>query len=67
MPVPALVVVPDAGADGVEVRQVTQDRVTQRDVLLHDVVLGVGELAGLAQDLVRDADLADVVEEPRET
>ena len=30
---------------------------------LHDIVLAVRQLAGLAQDLFRDADLADVVEE----
>ena len=62
--VPALVVVADAGADRVEVGEVAQDRVAQRDVLLDDVVLPVGQLARLAQDLVRDPDLADVVEQP---
>ena len=35
-------------------------------VLLHDLVLLVGEGGGLAQDLVLDADLADVVDDPRE-
>ena len=43
--------------------QVADDQVAERDVLLHDVVFGGGQRAGLAQDVVRDADLADVVEE----
>ena len=66
VPVPALVVVADAGADRVEVRQVAEDRVAEGHVLLDDVELLVGQLARLAQDLVRDADLADVVQQPRE-
>ena len=66
VPVPALVVVADAGADRVEVREVAQDRVAEGHVLLDDVELLVGQLARLAQDLVRDADLADVVEQPGE-
>ena len=62
LPVPTLVVVADAGADLVEVGQVTDDEVAERDVLLHRLVLALGEGTGLAQDLVGDADLADVVE-----
>ena len=65
--VPALVVVADPGPDELDVGQVADDRVAQRDVLLDDRVLGVGQLAGLAQDRVGDADLADVVEQPGES
>ena len=43
--------------------QVADDHVAEGDVLLDDVVLGRGQAAGLAQDRVRDADLADVVEQ----
>ncbi len=64
VPVPALVVMADAGADEVDVGQVAHDQVAEADVLLDDVVLLGGQLAGLAQDAVRDADLADVVEQP---
>ena len=56
----------DAEADEVLANQVADDRVAQGHVLLDDVVLGRGEPAGLAQDLLGDADLADVVEEPRD-
>ena len=35
-------------------------------MLLHDLVLVVGEGRGLAQDLVLDADLAHVVDDPGE-
>ena len=59
-------VVADAGADEVDVGQVADDRVAERDVLVDDRELRVGQLAGLAQDLVRDPDLADVVEEARD-
>ena len=56
-------VVADAGPDELDVRQVADDHVAERDVLLDDLVLVGGELARLAQDVVGDADLADVVEE----
>ena len=62
--VPSLVVMADAGSDGVEVREVADDHVAEGDVLLHDRVLGLGQATRLAQDGVRDADLADVVEQP---
>ena len=62
--IPALVVVADAGPDDVDVGQVADDQVAERDVLLDDRVFLGGQLAGLAQDRVRDADLADVVEQP---
>ena len=61
-----LVVVPDAGSHGVDVGDVADDHVAERDVLLHDLELLVGQLAGLAQHLVGDADLADVVEQARD-
>ena len=64
--VPALVVVADPGPDDLDVREVADDHVAEGDVLLDDVVLGRGQLAGLAQDRVRDADLADVVEQARD-
>ena len=47
-----------------DVGQVADDHVAERDVLLDDRVLLLGQRPGLAQDLVGDADLADVVEEP---
>ena len=62
LPIPALVVVADAGADLLEVGQLADDEIAERDMLLHDLVLGLGERAGLAEDVVGDADLADVVE-----
>ena len=43
--VPALVVVADAGPDDLDVRQVADDHVAERDVLLDDRVLGLGQLA----------------------
>src|SRR5207237_7180260 len=61
--VPALVVMADPRPDTVGVREVAQDQVPERDVLLHDLALLIGQLAGLSQDAVWDADLADVVEE----
>ena len=61
--VPALVVVTDPGPDDLDVGQVAHDQVAERDVLLDHVVLVRAERAGLAQDVVRDADLADVVEQ----
>ena len=64
--VPALVVVADAGADVVDVGHVADDEVAERDVLLDDLVLVRRQAAGLAEDVVRDADLADVVEERRD-
>ncbi len=64
VPVPALVMMADAGAHDLDVRQVADDRVAERDVLLDDVGLGLGQATGLAQDAVRDADLSDVVEQP---
>ena len=63
---------PSARGDGgcrrgsVDVGQVADDQVAQRDVLLDRLELVGGEPAGLAQDRVRDADLADVVEQPRD-
>ena len=45
---------------------VAHDRVAQRDVLLEHRVLVGGQLRRLAQDDVRDADLADVVEQAGE-
>ena len=62
-PVPALVVVADARADQVGVGQVTHDQVAEDDVLLDDLVLVVGQGARLAQQMVRHADLADVVQQ----
>ena len=50
----------------VDVGHVADDRVAQGDVLLEDVVLVRGELAGLRRIDVRDADLADVVQEAGE-
>ena len=60
--IPAFVVVPDTGPD-LDVRQVADDDIAQGDVLLDDPVLSVGQCAGLAQDVIRDADLADVVQQ----
>ena len=51
------------GPDEVAVRQVADDEVAQGHVLLHDRELVVGQAGRLAQDAVRDADLADVVEQ----
>ena len=64
-PVPALVVMADAGPDELDVGQVADDHVAEDDVLLDDRVLVGGELAGLAQDVVGDPDLADVMEQAR--
>ncbi len=64
--VPALVVMPDAGPDQLDVRDVADDRVAEGDVLLEDVELLGGQLAGLAQEMVGNADLADVVEKTGE-
>ena len=61
--VPALVVVADAGPDRLDVGQVADDRVPEPDVLLDDRVLVGRQRRRLAQDRVRDPDLADVVEE----
>ena len=47
-------------------RHVAHDRVAQHDVLLEHAVLVGGQLRGLAQHDVRDADLADVVEQAGE-
>ena len=52
----------DAGADLLEVGQLADDEIAERDVLLHDLVLALRERAGLAEDVVGDTDLADVVE-----
>ena len=41
--VPALVVMPDAGPDDLDVGQVADDEVAERDVLLDDVVLVLGQ------------------------
>src|SRR6185503_18418997 len=62
--VPPLVVMTDTGSDGIKVREVADDHVAEGDVLLHDRVLALGEATRLAEDGVRDADLADVVEPP---
>jgi len=43
-------------------RAVLQDLVADDRVPLHHPQLGLGELVGLQQDVVRKADLADVVE-----
>ena len=47
----------------VDVGQVADDHVAERDVLLDDCDFGLAQASRLAQDLVRDADLADVVEQ----
>ena len=65
--VPAFVVMTDAGAHCLEVRQIANDGIAQRDVLLEDVELLCGELARLAQQRVGDADFPDVVQQPRDT
>ena len=59
-------VVADAGPDRLDVRQVADDRVPEPDVLLDDRVLVGRQRRRLAQDRVRDPDLADVVEESRQ-
>src|SRR5918993_149299 len=61
--VPALVVVSDAGPDDVVVDEGSHDRFAEGDVLLDDVVLLCSQLSGLAQDRVRDPDLAHVMEQ----
>ena len=48
--IPALVVVPNAGPDDVDVGQVADDQVAERDVLLDDPVLLLGQARRLAQD-----------------
>ena len=53
----------DAGTDELHVGQVADDHVAEHDVLLDDLVFGLGQLARLAQDLVRDPDLPDVVQQ----
>ena len=53
----------DAGPDGLDVRQVPDDHVAEHHVLLDDLVLLGRELAGLAQDVVGDPDLPDVMEQ----
>ena len=60
-PVPSLVVVAHAGPHELDLGQVADDQVAQRDVLLDDLVLVRRESPRLAQDVVGDADLADVV------
>ena len=56
-------VVANAGADLVQIGEVAHDHVAERHVLLDDVVLRRRQAAGLAQDVVGDPDLPDVVEE----
>ena len=64
--VPSLVVVADAGPDELGVRNAADDRLSERDVLVEHAELVVGQLRRLAQHDVRDADLADVVEQAGE-
>src|SRR5438552_1454069 len=64
-PVPPLVMVADAAPHEVDARQVADDHVAERDVLLDDRVLIGGQRRRLAQDRVGDADLADVVHQAR--
>ena len=56
--------VADAGADRLDVGQGPHDRIAQPHVLLDDRVLLGGQRARLAQDAVRDRDLAHIVEQP---
>src|SRR5438093_7906002 len=58
--------VPDARTHEVEIRDVAHDHVAERDVLPEDGFLLRGQAAGLAQDGVRNADLADVMQEARD-
>ena len=50
----------------VQLRQIVEDAVADLDVLLDVLVFVVGELARLAEHVVVDADLADVVQQARQ-
>ena len=63
--VPALVLVADDASHGAHARDRAQDPLADRRVLAHDLPLALVERPGLVQDLVGDADLADVVEQRR--
>src|SRR6185295_15416957 len=61
--VPALVLVADDASDGAHTRDRAQDALADRRVLTHDLPLPLVQRAVLVQDLVRDPNLADVMEE----
>ena len=63
--VPALVVVADDRHGAVQAPELADDPRALVRMALHELVLLVGETAGLAEDGVRDGELADVVEEAR--
>ena len=62
--VPPLVVAADEGDDFLQVDQRREDLGADEHVLLHVLVLLVGERALLVEDLLADPDLADVVQPP---
>jgi len=64
--VPAFVVMANAGPNQIHVGQVADDHVAEDHVLLDDLVFLGRQLARLAQDVVRDPDLPDVVEQTRD-
>ena len=64
--VPALVVVEHRGHRGVEPVEPADDPRAVLRVPLHDLELELRQAVRLREDCIGDADLADVVEEPRE-
>ena len=62
-PVVAFVVGPDDPGDLLELDDGTEDVLAPGGMLLDQLELGVGQLAGLIQDALRNGDLAHVVEE----
>ena len=61
--VPVLVLVAHDRRERRELREPAQDPLADHGVLGHHAPLGVVELAALVEDLVRDRELADVVQQ----
>ena len=61
--VPALVMGVDGVGHVLQIRHAVNNEVAQHDVVAHDAHLFFGQSAGLLKDVVRHADLADVVKQ----